>query len=170
MMERVLSWALALTLALLLFTVAYQSLSGPTPNAIFGMIALRSGIHAFEPYGRYAVSGLQLLAALVVIVPMTRRRGAMLALMLAFAAIVLHLSPWLGVDLAQGPAVSQALAQGHSAAQISAMGLPTDKGAMFLLAMAIAILSAGTILVEKAKVQAMARSKVRRPIGAFADA
>jgi hypothetical protein len=170
MMERVLSWALGLTLAVLLLIVAYQALSGPTPNAIFGMIALRSGIHAFEPYGRYAVSGLQLLAVLLVVIPMTRRRGAMLALALAFAAIVLHLSPWLGVDLAQGPAVSQALAEGHTVAEINAMGLPTDKGAMFLLAVAIAILSAGTIFVEKAKVRAMARAKVRRPIGAFADA
>jgi hypothetical protein len=170
MMERVLSWALGLTLAVLLFIVAYQALSGPTPNAIFGMIALRSGIHAAEPYGRYVVSGLQLLAALLVILPMTRRRGAMLALALAVAAIALHLSPWLGVDLAQGPAVSQALADGRSVAEINAMGLPTDKGAMFLLAVAIAILSAGAMFVEQAKVQAMARGKVRRPIGAFADA
>ncbi|HUO23566.1 MAG TPA: hypothetical protein VMU59_13710 [Caulobacteraceae bacterium] len=170
MMERVLSWALGLTLAVLLLMVAYQSFSGPTPNAIFGMIALRSGIHAAEPYGRYVVSGLQLVAVLLVLVPQTRRRGAMLAMVLSVAAIALHLSPWLGVDLPQGPAVSQALADGRSVAEINAMGLPTDKGAMFLLAIAIAILSVGTIFVERAKVQAMARAKRHRPIGAFADA
>ena len=36
-------------------------------------------------------------------------------------------------------------------AEIKAMGLPTDKGAMFLLAAAIAILSVGSIVVEKAR-------------------
>jgi len=170
MMERVLSWALSITLAVLLLIVAYQALSGPTPNAIFGMIALRSGVHAVEPYGRYLVCGLQLLAALLVLLPVTRRRGALLALVLSAAAVVLHLSPWLGVQLPQGAAVSQALAQGHSLAEISAMGLPTDKGALFLLATAIAILSVGSIIVEKAKIEAAARGKVKKPIGAFADA
>lgn len=168
MMERVLSWALGITLAVLLLIVADQALSGSTPNAIFGMIALRSGIHAAEPYGRYAVTVLQLLAVVLVIIPKTRTPGAALALVLSLAAVVLHLSPWLGVNLPQGPAVSQALAQGRSLADINAMGLPTDKGAMFLLAVAIAILSAGTILVERAKVQAIARSKTKKPIGAFA--
>jgi hypothetical protein len=168
MMERVLSWALGITLAVLLLIVAYQALSGPTPNAIFGMIALRSGIHFAEPYGRYIVSTLQLLAVVLTIIPMTRTRGAGLALVLSVAAIVLHLSPWLGVQLFQGPDVSQALAQGRSVAEINAMGLPTDKGAMFLLAVAIAILSAGVIFVERAKVEAMARAKTKKPIGAFA--
>lgn len=168
MMERVLSWALSITLAVLLSIVAYQALSGPVPNAIFGMIALRSGIHAAEPYGRYVVCALQLLAAVLALVPATRRRGAMLALALSVVAMVLHLSPWLGVQLPQGAAVSQALAQGRSLAEINAMGLPTDKGAMFLLAVAIAILSVGSIVVEKAKIEAEARSKAKKPIGAFA--
>ena len=57
-----------------------------------------------------------------------------------------------------------------SLADIQAMGLPTDKGAMFLLAVAIAILAVGVIFVERAKVQAIAKAKTKRPIGAFADA
>jgi hypothetical protein len=168
MMERVLSWALGITLAVLLLIVAYQALSGPTPNAIYGMIALRSGIHFAEPYGRYIVSALQLLAVVLTIIPVTRTRGAGLALILSIATILLHLSPWLGVQLVQGPGVSLALAQGRSLAEINAMGLPTDKGAMFLLAVAVAILSVGVIFVERAKVEAMARAKTKRPIGAFA--
>ena len=92
----------------------------------------------------------------------------MLALALSAVAIVLHLSPWLGVQLPQGAAVSQALAPGHSLAETNAMGLPTDKGAMFLLAVAIAILSVGSIVVEKAKIEAEARSNAKKPIGAFA--
>jgi hypothetical protein len=168
MMERVLSWALGLTLAGILLIVVYLAMLGPTPNAIFGMIALRSGIHAIEPYGRYVISALQLVAVVLVVIPKTRSRGAGLALVLALAAIALHLSPWLGVQLPRGPAVSQALAQGHSAAEIAAMNLPTDKGGMFMLGLAIAILSAANIFVERAKVQAAARGKTKKPIGAYA--
>jgi len=86
----------------------------------------------------------------------------------ALGAIVLHLSPWLGLQLPQGVAVSQALAQGKSSAEIAAMNLPTDKGGMFLLALAIVVLSAGSMFVEKAKVRAMTTKKAKKPIGAFA--
>lgn len=168
MMERVLSWALGLTLAVLLLIVAFLQMSGPTPNPIFGMIAARSHIALFEPWGRYLVVLVEVVALAGVVYPPTRSRGALLALIVAIGAVILHLSPWLGVQLEQGPAVSQALAQGRSAAEIAAMGLPTDKGGMFLLAVAIAILSGGTLLVERAKVQAIARSKIKKPIGAFA--
>ena len=168
MSERVLSWALGLTLAVLLLIVAFLQMSGPTPNPIFGMIAARSHIALFEPYARYLVVLLELVALIGVVYPKTRARGAVLALVVVLGAIVLHLSPWLGVQLAQGPAVSQALAQGKSAADIAAMNLPTDKGGLFLLALAIAVLSAGTMFVEKAKVRAMSTKKAKKPIGAFA--
>ena len=168
MMERVLSWALGLTLAVLLLTVAVLQMSGPTPNPIFGLIALRSHISVFEPWGRYLVVLLEAVALIAVVYPRTRARGALLAMIVALGAIVLHLSPWLGVQLEQGPAVSQAIAQGKSAADIAALGLPTDKGGMFLLALAIVVLSAGTMFVEKAKVQAMTTKKAKKPVGAFA--
>jgi hypothetical protein len=168
MMERVLSWALGLTLAVLLLIVAFVQMTGPTPNPIFGMIAVRSHIGLFEPSGRYLVALVEIVAVGLVVYPHTRSKGAILALVVALGAIVLHLSPWLGVQLLQGPAVSQALAQGLSAAQIDAMGLPTDKGAMFLLSLAIAVLSAGTMFVEQAKVKALTTKKVKKPIGAFA--
>ena len=168
MMERVLSWALGLTLAVLLLVVAFLQMSGPLPNPIFGMIALKSHISLFEPVGRYLVAMVEAIALIGVVYPRTRSYGALLSLLVALGAIVLHLSPWLGVQLAQGPAVSQALAQGRSAAEIAAMGLPTDKGGMFLLALAIAVLSAGSMFVEKAKVRALSVKKVKKPIGAFA--
>jgi hypothetical protein len=168
MMERVLSWALGLTLAVLLLIVAFLQMTGPTPNPVFGMIAARSHIGLFEPYGRYLVALLEVVAIALVVWPRTRPQGAILALVLAVGAILMHLSPWLGVQLAQGPAVSLALAQGRSAAEIAAMGLPTDKGGMFLLSLAIGVLSAGTLFVEQAKVRALSVKKVKRPIGAFA--
>ena len=168
MMERVLSWALGLTLAVLLLIVVFTQLSGPTPNPVFGLIAARSHIGLFEPYGRYLVVLLEVVAIAGVVYPRTRSKGALLGLIVALGAIVLHLSPWLGVQLPQGSAVSQALAQGHSAADIAAMGLPTDKGGMFLLDLAIAVLAAAAMFVEKAKVRAMSTKKVNKPIGACA--
>ena len=168
MMERVLSWALGLTLAVLLLIVVFLQVSGPTPNPVFGLIAARSHIALFEPYARYLVVLLEVVALIGVVYPKTRSRGALLALVISLGAIVLHLSPWLGVQLPQGAAVSQALAAGKSAADIAAMNLPTDKGGMFLLSLAIAVLSAGTYFVEKAKVRAMSAKKVKKPIGAFA--
>src|ERR1700744_225403 len=145
MMERVLSWALGLTLAVLLLIVAFLQISGPTPNPIFGLLAARSHVALFEPWARYLVVLLEVVALLGVVYPKTRSQGAILALVVALVAIVLQLSPWLGVQLPQGAAVSQALAQGKSAAEIAAMNLPTDKGGLFLLALAIAVLSAGTM-------------------------
>jgi hypothetical protein len=168
MMERVLSWALGLTLAVLLLIVVFLQVAGPTPNPVFGLIAARSHVALFEPWGRYLVALLEVVALLGAVYPKTRSRGALLALVVALGAIALHLSPWLGVQLPQGAAVSQALAQGKSAADIAAMNLPTDKGGMFLLALAIAVLSAGTMFVEKAKVRAMSTKKAKKPIGAFA--
>lgn len=168
MMERVLSVTLGLTLAVLLLIVVFLQVSGPTPNPIFGLIAARSHIALFEPWARYLVALLEVVALAGVVYPKTRARGALLALALSLVAIILHLSPWLGVALPQGAAVSQALAAGKSAADIAAMNLPTDKGGMFLLALAIAVLSAGTYFVEQAKVRAMTMKKAKKPIGAFA--
>jgi hypothetical protein len=168
MMERVLSWALGLTLAVLLLIVAFVQMTGPMPNPIFGMIAARSHIGLFEPVGRYVVALLEVIAIGLVIYPRTRSKGALLALVVALGAIVLHLSPWLGVQLPQGPAVSEALARGMTAAQIDAMALPTDKGALFLLSLAITVLSGGTMFVEQAKVKALTTKKAKKPIGAFA--
>jgi hypothetical protein len=152
----------------MLLTVLVLQMTGPAPNPIFGMIAARSHIGLFEPWGRYLVALAEAAAIVMALYPRTRARGAMLALVVAIAAVLLHLSPWLGVDVAQGAAVSQALAQGHSAAQITAMGLPTDKGALFLLSLAIAVLAGGTMFVEQAKLKALSTPKVRKPIGAFA--
>jgi hypothetical protein len=78
-----------------------------------------------------------------------RQRGAMLGLFVAAGAIIFHLSPWLGWQVPKAGPLSQALAQGMTAAQIEALNLPTDKGAMFLLAVAIAVLAGISIFVER---------------------
>lgn len=146
-MERVLSWALGLTLATLLLVIAFLQLAGPSPDPVFGMLAARTHIWLVEPYGRYLVVLFQLIATVLVLHPLTRPSGALLALALALGAIVLHLTPLLGVELRLGSAVSRALAQGRSPADIDAMTLPTDRGGMFLLALSVASLAAGTLFV-----------------------
>ena len=103
---------------------------------------------------------------------MTMRRvmlpgGAMLALLIVVGALAMHLSPWLGVQVPDLTRTSAALAQGKTAMEIAAMNLPTDKGAMFLLALAIGLISVGSIAMERAKVRALA-PKPKRPAGAFA--
>lgn len=167
MLERVLSWALAITLAVLLLFIAYQQLLGPTPNPVFGLVAMRSGVALFEPWARYATALAEIAAIALVLWPRMRSRGAMLALAIAVVAIAFHLSPWLGIAVPRADAVAQAAAEGRTAAAVFAMQLPTDKGAMFLLALIVAILSAVTVAVERANAYAAAH-KTKRPIGAFA--
>ena len=149
MMDRVLSWSFGLALAGLLLAMSFQKFFGLDPNPVFGLIAAKSGIGLFEPGLRYVTAVLELVAAGLVVWPAMRQRGAMLGLFVALGAIVFHLSPWLGWQIPRPGPLSQALAQGMTAAQIDALNLPTDKGAMFLLAVAIAALAGLSILIER---------------------
>jgi hypothetical protein len=167
MFERVVSWALAVALSVLLLFIAYQQLLGPTPSPVFGLVAMRSGVALFEPWARYATALAEIAAIVLLLWPRMRIRGAVLALAIAVVAIAFHLTPWLGIAVPRADAVAQAAAQGRTAAEIFAMQLPTDKGAMFLLALVVAILSAVTVAVERANRYAAAH-KTKRPVGAFA--
>jgi hypothetical protein len=167
MIERVLSWTFAITVAVLLLFVVSQQLLGPSPNPVFGLVAVRSHIAFFEPWGRYATALAELVAVGLVLWPKMRIRGAVLALAISVVAIAMHLSPWLGIAVPQADAVASVAGQGRTAAEIFAMNLPTDQGAMFLLALFIAGLSGVTIAVERAVAYAGAH-KVKRPAGAYA--
>lgn len=167
MMERVGSWTLSLTLVALLLFEAWQVFFWLNPNPVFGLIAARSGIGLFEPVGRYLTGVLEVVAAGLLLYPRTRSRGAMLALLIVLGALAMHISPWLGVQVPDLVRTSAALAQGKTALQIDAMNLPTDRGAMFLLALAIGLISIGSIAMERAKMRAMA-PKPKRPLGAYA--
>jgi len=167
MMERVLSWTFGLTLALLLLFQVYQAFFWLDPHPVFGLIAARSGIGLFEPGLRYLTGALELAAALLLIVPRTRAWGAKLAGVVVLGAIGFHLSPWLGIQVPDPAIVSLALSLGHSAAAIDATPLQTDKGAMFILALAILALSIASYFTERAVVRA-SEPKAKRPMGAFA--
>lgn len=168
MMDRVLSWSFSLALAGLLLAMSFQKFFGLDPNPVFGLIAARSGIDLFEPGLRYVTAVLELVAAGLVLWPAMRQRGAMLGLFVAAGAIVFHLSPWLGWQVPKAGPLSQALAQGMTAAQIDALNLPTDKGAMFLLAVAIAALAAMSIYVERNNAQAVSHPASKPERASFA--
>jgi len=88
------SWVLALFLTAMFLWIADQSLfPAEGKNVVFPLLAERSEYYLFEPTGRYVVSLLEVLAALLIFIPPTRRIGAMLAILIAAGAVGLHLSP-----------------------------------------------------------------------------
>lgn len=73
-----------------------------TENPIFGIIAEKSGITAFEPYIRVLVGVAEIVAGAFLLFARTRMTGAVLGLLLLIGAIGLHLSPWLGISVPVG--------------------------------------------------------------------
>ena len=67
------------------------------------------------PLGNYATGGLEILAGALLILPMTRKLGAMLSVLPFAGAVGFHLSPWLGTvtpDAFADPKPVEALAAG----------------------------------------------------------
>jgi hypothetical protein len=124
------SWAIALFLAAMLLWIADSTLF-PTEgrNVVFPTLAENSGYYLFEPTGRYVVSLLEVLAALLVILPWTRRVGAGIAILVTAAAVGAHLTPWLGIQVP----TSLPVAEGAEPA--------TDGGQLFYLALGMLVAS-----------------------------
>lgn len=144
LIRTLLSWVLALFLALIFIQANLHPLSDPPAgmvklfdlpgeNIIFQTLAERSGIALFEPTGRLAVAIAELLAALLLILPFTRRAGAILAFLILGAAVGFHLSPWLGIE------VPVSLKPGETG---------TDGGGLFSLAVASLVAALLVILVH----------------------
>ena len=89
------SWVLGLFLAIMLFWVALETLAPqpPAQNHLFEVFRSTSGIAYFEPLGRFAVGLLEVIAALLILLPFTRRAGAILGfvVMLFLGALVVQL-------------------------------------------------------------------------------
>lgn len=150
--RKIASWALALGLAgAFVFMVGLPKFLGPSPNPIFALIAGRSGVELFEPYVRYATGAGELTAAALLIWPASRRLGALLAGAISLGAIGFHLSPWLGVRIPDMTALQQLLQQGKSVAEIDAMGLPTDGGALFATAVVFLVTSIAVFFLSGAQ-------------------
>lgn len=89
------SWVLGLFLAVMLLWVAADTLAPQPPgqNHLFAVFRETSGVAYFEPLGRFGVGVLEVLAALLILVPFTRRIGAILGfvVLLFLAALVVQL-------------------------------------------------------------------------------
>jgi hypothetical protein len=122
------SWALALFLAAMLLWIADQTLfPNEGRNVVFPTLAEKSGYYLFEPTGRYVVSLLEVVAALLMILPWTRRVGAGLAILVTAGAVGAHLTPWLGIQVPTSMAAEGAAAP------------PTDGGQLFYLALGMLV-------------------------------
>ncbi|RYY95418.1 MAG: hypothetical protein EON61_22550 [Alphaproteobacteria bacterium] len=137
-------WVIALFLAAMLVWVAIDTLAPPTgtKNHLFQVFADASGIAYFEPTGRLAVGVLEVLVALLVFIPLTRRFGAILGvlLMTGLAALIVQLM-MLKVDIpvdviGEGGAVTTAT---------------TDPSALFYLVLGLLIASLTLIFVHPGK-------------------
>lgn len=115
----ILRWALALAVGGFLIFFGFMKFSGGAH--IFQYIEYKAtvlGIPMAElayPLGNYATGALELVAGVLVIVPMTRSIGAKLAVLPFLGAVLFHLSPALGITTPDGfadPKPVEALASG----------------------------------------------------------
>lgn len=135
------SWVIALFLAVMLFWMAAEILAPqpPTRNHLFEVFRDSSDIAYFEPTGRFAFGVLGALAALLILVPATRRIGAILATLVlgALAALVgqlMMLGLTVPVDtLAEGGVVTTT---------------QTDPSALFYLVAALLAASVALVFVH----------------------
>lgn len=136
MLRTLLSWLLAIFIAFIFLQAAIHPLPNPPigqvklydlpgENIVFQTLADRSGIALFEPFGRVLTALAELVAAFFVLLPWTRRFGAMLASLVMLGAVGLHLSPWLGRE------IPVSLADGAA----------SDGGQLFMLAVAMLVAS-----------------------------
>lgn len=144
-LRHAISWLLALALAAVFIHLTLHPLPDPPPgevkffdlpgeHTVFSTLAAKSGITLFEPAGRFVAGTLELLAALLILLPYSRRFGAGLAAVICGAGLALHLSPWLGREL-------------------TLAGGGTDGGQHFLLAVVLFALSLLLLVVHPGKIR-----------------
>lgn len=138
------SWVLALFLVAVFVQATVHPLPNPPvgsvkffdlagENIVFETLARKSGYAIFEPTGRVVVGILELLTAVLLLLPFTRRFGAFVATLILLGAIMLHMSDWLGRE------IPLSLAPGETA---------TDGGMLFALVIAMAVASIMIIIVH----------------------
>lgn len=135
------SWGLALFLIFMFVQATIHPLPNPPEgsvklfdpageNIVFATIAAKTGWAIMEPTGRFLVAIAELLAAVLLLLPMTRRLGAVLSFLVLAGAVTAHLLP--GV---LGREVPVSLDPGAA----------TDGGQLF--ALAVAMLAASMLLI-----------------------
>lgn len=140
-----LSWALALGLVFVFLQATIHPLPNPPEgsvklfdppgqNIVFATLADRSGVGLFEPAGRVVVAFIELFAALLLLLPWSRRFGAVIAFTVLAGAVGLHLSPWLGREVPTALSLDPAI--------------PSDGGALFMLAVAMLVVSVLLVMIH----------------------
>lgn len=135
------SWVMALFLVVMLLWMAAEVLAPQPPmrNHLFQVFRDASEIAYFEPTGRFAFGILGVLAALLILVPATRRAGAILsALLLGVLVALVGQLVMLGVKVP----VDQ-LAEGGTVTTVQ-----TDPSALFYLVAALLAVSLALIFVH----------------------
>jgi uncharacterized membrane protein YphA (DoxX/SURF4 family) len=147
--RHLISWALALFLIAMFIQANFAPLpdpqegsiklfDAPGQNIVFQTIADRSGVSLFEPAGRFVIAVVELIAAFFLLLPVTRRFGAVLAALVCGAAITFHLSPWLGRD------VPLSLDPANTA---------TDGGQLFMLSILMLVASLLVMVVHPGRIR-----------------
>lgn len=110
MFRHAVSWGLALALAAMFIHLTLHPWPNPVPgdvkffdapgqHTVFATLAEKSGVTLFEPAGRFVAGILELMTAILILLPFSRRFGAVIAVILFGTGLGLHLSPWLGREL-----------------------------------------------------------------------
>jgi hypothetical protein len=135
------SWVIALFLVVMLFWMSAELLAPQPParNHLFEVFRDTSDIAYFEPSGRFAFGVLGALAALMILVPVTRRAGSILStLLLGMLAVLVGQLMMLGVPLP----VDQ-IAEGGTVATME-----TDASALFYLVAGLLAASLALVFVH----------------------
>lgn len=95
------SWVLALGLIAVLAIAADAKLFGDPEqaNIVFATLAERTGQALFEPSGRFMFGIAEAFAVVLLILPFSRRIGAVLSLILGGLMMWAHLTPALGQEV-----------------------------------------------------------------------
>lgn len=142
-MKTYITWTLSIFVAFVFVQSTFFKFSGAEETVIiFSTIASwMSSIglphiiaDAFANYGAYGVGAYELVAAALILVPATRKVGALMSLMVISGAIFFHLFTPLGVDRV-----------------IDATGT-TDGGVLFFMAVGVWISSVVVLLLTRSSV------------------
>lgn len=137
--SRILSWALQGTAAILLAQTLFFKFSAAKESVyIFSTLGHQLGVGGLEPWGRITSGVVELIAAVLIMIPRTFIYGALLSLGVISGAIVSHLA-WLGISL---PAVG-------------------DHGELFTLAVIVFAASATVLFLHRDEIPKLTLLKRR---------
>ncbi len=137
-------WALAILVAAFFIFMGSQKFG--VHNPVFQYLATQSGIGLFEPTVRMATGLAEILAALLIVLPQTRRYGALLALAVLGGALAFHLSPWLGIN---APMAFSDTCMAAQNCDYGDMGSYAKSPMLFVMALSFFLITLGLFLVER---------------------